>query len=375
MSTSPLIYYSNSGVQEDWTCPRSRYWGHEYQGVGLQTGETSLEYLIGQVLHDGLAAIARDVPIDDIAGAAFQQIRGTLLDQMGGEMDADIFASEQATLTEGMLRGYHKHVWPRFRQQFPTLVGHEKELIYTHDEIFRFMAKPDLLPRDVEGNLWYVEYKSTSSKKEEWINSWSTAVQLHSSVRAVEQLLGEKVMGVIVQGFYKGYVSYGKQTSPFCYGYYSPANPPFTQARWSYEYKQGLKKYPIWERPGGVKAWIDGMPEGMLAEQFPQTPPIFLKEHLIDAFFRQRVVREREIYQGSSELRDPHTASYMGSRILDAVFPQRFNQCIPSFGRPCKFRKLCHGPEGVDPLASGFVLRDTSHRAAWIGEEPVHEEG
>lgn len=639
--TFPAILYDRSRTTTDWRCPHSRYLGYEWDGTGLAAETMALELYTGIVLHDGLSAIALGQPIDHIADLAANQMRSTLFDNSreegASEADASLFAQEQAALTEGLLRGFHKHVWPRLCAEFPTIVAVEKELIFNHasthpvlkslgaDKVMRFMAKPDLLVRDKEGGLWYVEYKSTGSNKDAWVNSWSSAVQLHSSIRAVEQEYGEKVAGIIVQGLYKGYVNYGKQTSPFClvpdtkvltvgmrwvpigdieqgdilagfdeepverggykarywqeakvtrighdrqpcvrltfndgtkvtcskehlwltaweghgpssresrwvkaedlrpadvfgtrasrvhrigmweaedsreagylagafdgegylshikkgrdlpslvagfsqkpgammnrvnhllqkrgfpvhgpydphenraagtlsvgnrlevlrllgtvrplrllnkldlnkvgvlrakgsvvlvsiedvgmqevvpietstgtlfaegltshncYAYHRPGNPPFTKESWSYSYVAGFKKFPVWEKPGGVKQWVEHMPAEQLAEQFPQVPPIFIKDDLIDRFFAQRALREAEIALASRTINDPATPSDTKQSIIDAVFPQRFDQCTPSFGKACQFARLCHGQQGINPLDHGFVRRTPHH--------------
>ena len=349
-----LRFYSQSSVVQDWKCPRSFYWGYEYGGTGLSGTTQQLELLIGQILHDGLAAIAKGLDINEIAPLGAKQLKDAIMAATVSEPDAEHFANEQAALVEGLLRGYVRAVWPIFQKQYPEILHVEKEMIYKHGNGLVFMCKPDLVVRDHEGALWYVEYKSTSSNKDQWINSWATAIQLHSASRAIRETIGEDITGVIVQGLYKGYVSYGKQGSPFCYGYYKQGNPPFTQNQWQYNYVAGWKKFPIWEREGGVEKWVAEMPEALLAEQFPQAPPIFVREHLVDAFFNQQEHRQQRIAN----------AGAITVTSLDDVFPQRFDQCQPSFGKPCQFRQLCHGNVS-DPLTHGFVQRTTEHREAY----------
>ena len=369
---APLRLYSKSGVQTDWTCPRKRYWNYEYGGKGVVTGNTFLELYLGQCLHDGLAAIATayqhiergdstDIfDIDQIADTAKQQMINSLMDNSAGLQEELDFANEQAALVEGLLRGFYKQVWPRLMKQYPKIVLLEKEMIYKHNG-FGFMAKPDIVVADEEGNLWYVEYKSTSSKKEGWTNSWNTAIQLHSTIRAIEATIGEKVTGVIVQGLYKGFESYGKQSSPFCYAYRRNGNPPFSETETAYEWKAGFKRYPTWELEGGVKAWVESMPDHVLSAQFPQAPPIFVKEDLINDFFNQRAVRETEIQMALGMMEKASEEDK--ELILNGSFPQRFDQCHPFFGKPCGYLKLCHGPKGVDPLTAGYEWRDEEHLA------------
>jgi hypothetical protein len=305
--------------------------------------------------------MAGSVDIDLIGETARQQMLEALLPKTQGEVDGEEFAMEQAALVEGLLRGFYLHAWPLLMQQYPNIKMLEQPLVYKHDGV-GMMAKPDIVLSDNDGINVYVEYKSTSSKKDTWINSWDTAIQLHSTVKAIEAKLGEKVESVIVQGLYKGYESYGKQSSPFCYAYKRNGNPPFTQDQYEYAYKAGFKRYPTWQLPGGVKEWVETMPSHVLAEQFPQTPPIFINEPLIEAFFKQRAIREHEILTASQLMEkykdDPGQVQYE----LDRVFPQKFDQCRPSFGSPCSYLKLCHGSV-QDPIAQGYSWRDTEHQS------------
>jgi hypothetical protein len=362
---SSPIYYSRSAVTTDWTCPRKRYWNYEYANRGIVPGDTNLALFIGTVIHDGLSAIAHGVPIDDIIEALGHQIISTL--QVNQSEDVIYFASEQLALTEGMLRGFHRHVWPRLMSSYPEIVSIEKEYTFEHDGL-TFLSKPDLVLRDHMGNLWYLEYKTTSSMKDQWLNSWSTAVQLHSSVRAVEATIGEALTGVIVQGLYKGYVSYDKQSSPFCYAYHKAGNPPFGDDVWSYEYKAGLKKYPTWQMDSGVRGWVERMPEHILAAQFPQVPPILLNDGLINAFFNQRANREHEIRTAREMIMDPNLGTNERQEWLDKVFPQHFEQCNPGWGSGCSYRRLCHG-FAADPLDAGFTLRESHHEIEQLAIE------
>lgn len=612
MSDKVIRLIDRSRIVQDWKCPRSRFLGYELDGRGVTKSVTSLELYMGITVHDALAAIAlftkegKAVDIDAIAQAAYHQMFDNIMDgaDLIPEAQAVEFAQEQATLTEGMIRGYFKHVWPILMNDYAGIVAVEAEMEYKLADDLIFMAKPDLILEDKEGDFVYIEYKTTSSKKESWTNSWNTAVQLHSSIMATEQTLGTRPTSVRIVGLYKGYEclapdtpvltadlnwvpvgtlkvgdkiagfdeepnkssgntqkrqwkeaevlytgrqnlpsykltleddtevvcsenhlwltcrdnagtgsakwtktrdltkgchlirlaetwehdttydagylaaafdgegnisqhqtpkgywlshlaftqkdnemlgtvknylatrgftfsennkrgdqkiggiyihrqaqllkflgsirpkrllpkfsfnklggttvlgsplkikklefignqevvtlgtstetlvanglathnSYGKQSSPFCYAYKRAGNPPFTEEQISYDYKAGFKRFPVWELPGGVRAWVDKMPADVLAAQFPMTAPIFVDERLVEGFFKQTLARERTIQAGGD---------------LDVVYPQRFDQCVPYFGKPCQFRPICHG--GVDnPLEDGFTYREPHHEA------------
>jgi hypothetical protein len=361
LSGNIIRLYDRSRVTTDWQCPRKRYWQYEYGGKGVVSGTSALELFMGTVLHDGLAAIARGVEIDLIATEAQKQLyTGLVAQNDGGESDYEVvqFANEQAALVEGLLRGFFRYVWPSLITRYRHIIAIEQEMTYDHAGL-RFMSKPDLILGDDEGEWVYVEYKSTSTKKAEWINSWNTAVQLHSSIKAVEQTLGQAPSSVIVQGLYKGYESYGKQNSPFCYAYTRGGNPPFTKPETRYDYAAGFRRNPVWQLEGGVKAWVEAMPDTILAEQFPQTPPIFLNNALIDDFFTQRATREHDI-QLAMEVLNTHEQDEVNKGILNTVFPQHFDQCVQGWGRPCGYRQLCFG-NVTNPLDAGYQWREPHH--------------
>jgi hypothetical protein len=310
------------------------------------------------------------VNIDLIGETAFKQVHDQLLADTAGEdsQKANEFANEQGTLVEGLLRGFYKHAWPRLMAQFPEIVLVEQECTYEHHGM-TFMSRPDLVLADTEGAVFYIVMKSTSSKREEWINSWATAVQLHSTIRAIEETIDRPVTGVIVQGLFKGFSSYGRQNSPMCYAYHRSGNPPFTQDSVLYEYKAGYKRSPVWDMKGGVREWVEHMPENILADQYPQSPIIFCKNAMIESFFNQRADRERQIdlalqmLEGADE--DTKAA------ILDTAFDQHFSECTPSFGHPCQYKRLCFG-QVTDPLKEGWAWRAPHHTLELESQELVN---
>jgi hypothetical protein len=316
------------------------------------------------------------ISIDELASTAFNQMYEALVQapSKGTDEDRDTYAKEQATLVEGLIRGYHKHVWPKLLVKYPTIVGVEQEATYVMADGIEFIARPDLLMADAQGGIHYIEFKSTSSKKPEWVNSWDTAVQLHSSVKAVEATTGILPEDVTIVGFYKGYVSYGRQNSPFAYGYKRSGNPPFTQDQIQYDYKAGFKKFEVWSMEGGCKAWIDSMPESVLADQFPMTAPIYINEDLINGFFDQRTRREQDIQYAveSMDTVEPKDV------LLAKYFPQRFDACAPAWGYGCEFKKLCFGFV-QDPTSEGFTLRiphmEAERKALNIGDDGSDEVG
>ena len=333
-----MRYYSKSRVETGLTCQRKRWWAYEAGGTGYTWPATSLPLTIGTVVHDALGGIAEGHDVEDVALAAREEMLSTL--------SHSSTAPEQAALVEGLVRGFVRHVWPFYQTQFTEVVAVEKMLEYKQSPNLTFLCKPDLLVRDADGNLHYIEYKTTSSIKGSWFNSWQTAIQLHSAAKVVKEVLNEDLTSIHVQGLYKGYSSYGKQGSPFCYGYCMEGQPPLSSDQWSYEYRGGFYRRPTWEMSGGVKGWVEGMPRNVLAKQFPLTPAIFPDHDLIDAFFRQCEAREKEISEATN---------------IDLTFRQNFSQCSPAFGFDCQYMELCHGQQ--HPIDAGFERREPHHEA------------
>ena len=354
----PILFH-RSAATCDWQCRQKRFWNYEYLGRGITPPETQLELYLGTLIHDGVAAMVHNVDIDKIAQAGVTQLRAKLLEGRELDSDAQFLADEQCALAEGLLRGFHRSMWQIIQAEYPEVIVCEKELVYNYEidgTKLRFLSKPDLVRRDKDGNLWVFEWKTTLSNKEEWIHQWETAVQVHAQIRTVEEALGEPVAGCIVQGFYKSYISQWKRCeSIFCYAYHHPGNPPFEKPKWAYEYKAGLKKFPVWQRDGGVKQWIAEMPMALLASQFPQTPPLFKNEMIVEKFFRQQGRREIDI----RNYRSFATGGVVPEDIHDRTFPMHFESCN-AWSRPCAYKRLCFGAP-VNPLSIGYTLRHSHH--------------
>lgn len=221
-----LIPVDRSRSVTDWTCGRKRYLNYELDGFGIVPEDEPKELAMGSILHTSLAAIAEgqlagDIDIDSIASTAKQGVLKHFLDPHSASVmpsrsdKEELYAKEQSTLVEGLIRGFYKYQWPQLMAMYPKILAIEQEMPYTYETLL-YMSKPDLVAATPEGQVAYIEYKSTSSKKPEWINSWNSAIQLHSTTRAIESHLGERIDHVVVQGLYKGYEAYGKQSSPFC---------------------------------------------------------------------------------------------------------------------------------------------------------------
>lgn len=352
--------YDRSRVTTDWRCRRRRYYNYEHNGTGIVSGTAAYELYFGTLIHDAMAAIAiqtqsGSVDIDAIAGAGRDQLFEAL-SGAGGDGTADSnreYAAEQSALCEGLIRGFYRYAWPKLLDLYPEIVVVEQEVVTSYG----FMVKPDLILKN-EDAIVYVEYKTTGNKSDKWIDSWKTSPQLHAYMKAILDATDIEINAALVVGLYKGYESYGRQNSPFCYAHSRAAQPPFFEQELLYSYKAGYKKTPAWELPGGVKEWVAGMPLDILQEQFPMVPPVYYNAKLAEAFFRQANFREKEIENGMRFLK-----MTMGEdekqEILDAWFPQNFEGCRPSFGSHCPYASICI--DGGSPDDEKWQPREPHH--------------
>lgn len=364
----------------DWTCQRERFYLTEFGGTGIVSvkGKTELDF--GTDIHDSLAELATRLGQPDVVGELARRTAAKVREREIGPCGPAI-AGQLAAVGEGLLRGYWKAVWPALLQSY-DIVAVEQEVQKRLTPSLTFMARPDLILRSkADGTYWYWEYKTSGQRPEDWLKQWPKAVQVHSAILATEETLGLKLAGCIVQGLYKGYKARDKSgenlRSPFCEGW-----------RWlggaRVEYSYTYMRAKGWERfapadsfDGGTAAWVEAMPADMLSEQFPRTPPIFLRRDLADRFFSQLVEREKEInnavhaiklLSGDYEHMTQEQVEDSIQSIMDRAFPMAFSQCTGRYGKyDCPMLEACWNPTvNADPIRSGLYKRREPHHTPEI---------
>ena len=337
---------SVSRVGEDWSCARKRYWGYEHDGTGITKNTTNLPLALGSALHEGAAALAEGEVINKVVGTSVDIFRDGLF-----ELDEPVI-NEQASLLEGMLRGLNRYALPNLLREYPIVAGVEMPMEMVYKDV-AFVGVIDLLLKAPDGRQVVVDYKTTSSNRPQWLDSWEFSPQVHFYGELVRRVTGDPVAGVIIQGLYKGYNQRGKQYSPFCYGHCQKAAPPFAGEHWAYQKTQGYRHAPLWTAENmTLEKWIDEMPIEQLATQFPQTPLIFPDEQIAKIFMDQAVSREtvlRDWRNGTSD-----------DLSLGTVFPQNLNACSPSFGSKCRYLDICR--LGAAPEDVGFEPKEQTDR-------------
>jgi hypothetical protein len=362
--TNPLVFYTRSAREADWTCQRKRFYLTEHPSSKGATGIVPATR--GLALDEGLI-IHEVMPLVLLAKDEFQfEIAvGDAMDRMKNDIGwaTEWSRLEQQTMIEGLMRAVWRHIRPRILEEY-DVVQVERELQIHHHGVVQG-AKPDtVLRRKADGALRYMDWKSTASLSLSFFDSWETAVQLQWGCVAIEKALGEPCDHAIVQALYKGRMVDGELSSIFAYGYSAAKRP--AGSKLSYAYVRGLRKYPVWEEPGGIKKWIEEMPQEILVAQIPESRTVSVKRAQIEASLRQAAIREKEIYASGALIRQllAQTRPNRG-RIewhLDHNFPQTFSACTPVVGYACPYKPLCFNPIAQrNPEAHGFVPREPHH--------------
>jgi len=157
---------------------------------------------------------------------------------------------------------------------------------------------------------------------------------------------------------------------------------------------QNFKSRPVWEEPGGIKAWIDklddaapvmsgedstmGLEPRQLGYKCDAQVTGYLKNHPLDAVFvpplviyrsddalrdlvEQMEASERRIAEGVAAVNSAENADEV-RHLLNINFPQTLRAC--SYPSQCQFVPICFGGEAIqhDPLGSGqFKTRRPNH--------------
>lgn len=358
MTTIPIqevrtFSYSRSANDEN--CRRMRYLEREWGGTGLVPIHEGWALLYGNICHKALEELAKTGRID------YSKVRAKVqAESKAAGMDL-INQRDWTALTLGTLQCLEQTVWPLLMAEYEIL-GTEKWIEYKVASGFLFRARQDLLLRNkFDGHILLLDYKTTSSTKPQWIKSWAKSVQLHSSMYALRQSEGINVDRALIIGLYKGYKDdrKGLQRSVFNYGY---VNREFGMTpEYSVEYKRGRgwEMFSPLEEFEDYSQWLSMLPRETVAEQFPQTAPIMLREDIAETWFRQQLIREREVDEAAQLLQEVTTVAAIDA-ILDKYFRQNFSKCEPAYGFDCSYKDICWIPTvKADPLASGLFKRHT----------------
>lgn len=358
-------------------CPRFRFLHYHYGGTGLERISMALPLVTGIAVHEALAEVLLGADPTAAIDRAFAQYEMDVLERgITDEVLSPRFFAEQRALLAGLVYAWHRVRYPQLLREYePVLI--ERELLWPLGSrngvnVLDMIRADALVRRRADGLLFYLEFKTTTKGDENWVRSWEHNSQILINTVAIEELLGERLGGVLIEGLLKGSRRkctlktspfYGEviQDSPFCYAFRSmgPKGVVYHTA-----WERGAEHIRVWEKMPSTQAWIQQLPEEDLLAQFVALPPIRPSEEQLERHRRQMLIQEEQVAWGLDELSrssDPAVHRH----ILDAVFPQNDDHCYRYYGSPCSMEPVCFTRAvALDPLGSGLYVARTPHHVS-----------
>ena len=341
-------------------CPRLRLLSRYAGGTGLDTPVKGLALLVGIAVHDALAGIWENKNIEELIAIGKASLEK--------DVDEDRRA-EQVALFEGIVRAWYRVRYPKLLAEFePVAIEHELTWNMGQKDdvtVWDYIRCDGLLRRRADGSLFYWEIKTSGDPGENWIKSWEHNSQILINTTAIEELLGERVHGVLIEGIAKGRLApdklktspwYGKviQQSPFCYVYVDPVTKEI-----SLSWQRNYRKMETWKLLPIKRLVNEVMSEADCNALFVPVPPIRPSQLALARH------REQCLWQESGIAKALVICKNDLSQI-DRYFPMNEDHCFRYWGYPCSFMGMCFDEEvAKDPLGSGrYVARVPHHNNA-----------
>ena len=368
-----MITTSRSRFVSYMNCPRYGLLAYDFfeDGVGLESVPASLPLVNGLLIHDVIARILMGMDPEEALERELVGYRESVAGRGVRLEDEDtaFLLKEQETLLRGTVYAWLEVRYPVIMKEY-EIVTVEKEMAWEMGGGVVDQIRLDLLARRREdGGLFYIEWKTTTTGGEEWAKQWEHNTQLLLNTLAIEEILGERCEGVVIEGLVKGrrkietslsspFFNRRIQQSPLCYGW---RNPTTSAYRSKYISSSGWYKVATWEEMG-VKKWVE---EVMEVEEkrmvFAPVPPIRPN--------RKQLTRARKQVIAVEQERAEKLRLVRAGGDIDQAFPMNDDHCFRYWGHPCEFEPLCFKEEvAVDPIGSGLYRRKESHHAVKEGE-------
>jgi hypothetical protein len=283
---------------------------------------------------------------------------------------------EQEWLFECLMVIWAEKRLPVLRSEFDFLLV-EKEILWVLGEdsskVILQMVRPDLLARRLsDGELFYLEWKTTSSGGEDWARKWEKNTQVFCNALAIQESLKERVSGVMIEGLVKGpikrewrkssrYKGEYLQQSKLCYGWRGLDGE--LSSKWFY----GADHVKLWEEGITPRGWLKRLGEVEHQELGEFLCPVPAISPSADEQEDWRIGAEAMMFridEGLEKLVEEKSPEGK-RRVVSRYFPANFEACY-QFGpeHRCSHFELCFNPGARKaPLESGFVPRTPHHEA------------
>lgn len=349
----PLYLFDRSRLECANDCLRRYFWNYAFLGVGIVKAKATpyWPFLTGTFIHEGVEMVLKGYSGKDaatISARAYFEKCGPLV------TDPDIAPERQALLqmeleqevdlVRALVYGWSLVGHPRLLANYDLVDGgieQEEEigwLLSPHTPAnqveMRLMTRTDILAKSKAGGTAILfNLKSLSDPTDKWRNSFSRDMQTLTEAIAVENRLGIKVDGVIIEGLVKGRNSeypkgsgFWQSSSMLIYAWVKdttdvslPGERGGMEYATSWDYTcdsphimgnnqrcpggrnhtlgKGFRKRPVRDSfNGGVYGWIDHLARNdpaTLESYFVQLPPITRDAFQVERWKRNKLHKEK----------------------------------------------------------------------------------
>lgn len=365
-------------------CPRYRYLHYHHGGLGLERVSLGLPLITGIAVHEALALLLRGHSIEEAVSIGWSlyvkevESRGITATSVTAT-----FMAEQNGLLVGLLTAWASARLPVILRDFqPVLV--EREMLWEMGrqngvQLLDMIRCDAVLRRKADGTLFYLEFKTTTKGDENWIKGWEHNSQLLINTSALEELLGERIGGVLIEGLLKGsrrkctlktsrFYETVIQDSPLCYGFRTRD----TFGEWHYDtaWSRGAEHFRVSDVFPDVRTWLRHLPAEAVAALFVPVPPIHPSPEQLARHRRQMVFQEEQVAFALGALKGASTPEEQ-RYILDCYFPQNDDHCYRYYGSPCDMEPICFNRAvAADPVGSGLYVQRTPHHDSEAARVP-----
>lgn len=366
MSDKRIILTDRTRMTTFAKCPRMAFWAYYWGGTGIVPSEEALPLLFGSAVHITIERLL-------VGGLDLDRAIALGKEAFGGLPEG--VALEQGWLFECLIRIWAERRLPALREEFDFLAV-EKELLWElgaddSRQVIQ-MIRPDLLARRItDGELFYIEWKTTAYGEDEWAKRWEKNTQVFCNALAIEETLKERVSGVMIEGLVKGprkkewrkssgFQGQVIQQSALCYGWQGVDGG--VSPKWAY----GLTHVPLWTVPGMTPSkWVASIPTD---DFLCPVPPIIPDRDDLEDWREGAKWMMFRIDEGIEAIVGAEKDAKR--KVVARYFPPNYEACYPfGIGSRCPYFEPCFNPEvRRDPLRNGFVLRTPHHEAEKVVE-------
>lgn len=406
----PLYILDRSRLDKAKECPRAYYWLYGFMGIGIVKNKDIPPYWpfsTGNFIHEGVEMVLKGIggkEAAEIAACAYMDKFLPIISDpdINPELQARLYMElhQEVDLVRGLVYGWSLVGLPRMLALYAVVeegIEQEEEISWmlsgnpntpSNQVEMRLLTRTDILCRSkMGGGAILFNLKSVGNPNEKWRVSFNRDMQTITEAIAVEDRLGIKVDGVIIEGLVKGTRKEWPRGSGFwqydnslIYVWVKDSTEVSLPGEegggiefatsWDYTCTQphvfgnnrrcpggkshtlgkGYRKRPVRDAfPNGVYAWVDYLMRNdpsVLEAYFIQLPAISRDEFQVERWKRQHLHREKErqdsaLVVDSLFVEGDKEGAYL---MLDHSFPfHEGYQC-----HSCAYNSLCW--EAGDPV-------------------------